>query len=89
MNDATLEIVLSAAEVAVLVVALVVALLLIARELTAIREAFDQTSATVGELERELGETFPGVTELNYALERIAEDLPGIAEKAEELAARR
>lgn len=84
----TLLIVLTVVEIVALVVVLAIYLAQVAKHLRSIGASLAKVTFGVRAVERQVSVIGPGVGKVNQTLEEIAGALPGIAEKAERLAAR-
>ncbi len=84
-----LLIVLTVAEAVALVVVLAIYLLVVARRLRSISQTLARVAFGVRAVERQLGAVRPGMAEVNFALEQLADLMPVVAERAERAAGRR
>lgn len=84
-----LLIIATGVELVVLLAALAVGMTLVARRLRAIAEALGELSSALPDAERRTDAVGSAAAEVNWALEQLAESLPALADRAEELAARR
>ena len=86
--DATLQIALTAVEIVLLVVVLALFLILLITQLRSLAAGLGRVNTTVRALEGRLGELGAAAGKVNASLDELARDLPGVAQKAENLAGR-
>lgn len=87
--DATLHIVLTAAEIVALVAVLAVFLLVLTSQLRSLATGLQRVSAIVQALEGRLAELGRAAGDVNASLDELAGELPGVSQKAEGLVGRR
>lgn len=80
---------LTVLEIVALVLALAVYLVLISKHLRSIASTLAKVTFGVRAVEQQVSTIGPGVGQINSTLEEIARVLPGLAQKADSLAARR
>ncbi len=85
----TLLVVLTVAEILILIVVLAAYLVAIASRLASIADYFAKVTFGVRAIESQTAAIGPAVTRINEELQAVVGALPGIAEKAEQVAAGR
>jgi len=87
--DATLQVLLTAAEFVALVSMLAAFLVVLARQLRSLAAGLERVNTTVRALDGRLAELGAAAGEVNASLDELAGELPGVVEKAEHLTGER